>query len=552
MIYELMVDIAHIEPRIWRKLSVPGDYSLADLHIILQIAFNWGNCHLHSFTVNSTEYGPEPEAFRDEYPLSDEADVFLDDLHLEEKQKFTYLYDFGDSWEHRITVSRILPNGPEQPCCLDGKRAGPLEDSGGSWAYSDMLEILKDPKHKEYEETHEWVGDFDSEFFNPTQTNIRLGKAFRTAGTPVKAPVKAAKTTTGASKTVKTAEAKAAPPRSAKPAKSPTTAQHKKLYQLMEKIKELAPWEKLRDQDKILLWLPGRKEPLLCIALGQSGECYGLCVYPGFEAIASFLRILQGDDENLYFLLGCQNYIMCHLGGRDELLPEERARLKELGISFRGRHDWVYFRRLSPGLFPWQINSNDARLLIETLTQYLSAYSRLAGGEVSVDFGKGKALIHRYEGGTWKTQAGDMPPTFLNSSIPNFKDSVLDSLLLKKKTTAVLEADLLYLPIPVGENEEGIPILARMSLLLDTKKGIVVGQDFPEPEKKRENLMLGMLLDYIEKSGRPKTLKVRDLWEEAIFRDLCHRLDIELIHSRGMPRIDELSKSLPQVLEKYR
>ena len=43
-------------------------------------------------------------------------------------KSFTYLYDFGDGWEHRLTVEKILPPDPglTSPICLGGANAGPL------------------------------------------------------------------------------------------------------------------------------------------------------------------------------------------------------------------------------------------------------------------------------------------------------------------------------------------------------------------------------------------------------------------------------------------
>jgi hypothetical protein len=585
MIYELMVDISGIEPPIWRKLRVPGNYTLGALHAILQIAFGWDAGHLHSFTVGSEEYGPEPEEiFAGDDPVNDENEVCLDDLHLRKKQKIAYLYDFGDSWQHHIVVSQIIPaaSGREPPCCLDGKRAGPLEDSGGSWSYCNMLEILKNPDHEEYEEIREWAGDYDPEHFDLEKTNLRLKKTFWIAGNSDKGSAKAVKAETAKASAAKpkTAKAKTAgaslagekpdetkPAKPAKPtktkpvkaqptkvkpakAKAPTAAQYKKLYHLMNRIKELAPWERLSDLDKVLLWLPGHTEPVLCIALGYGGESYGICVYPGYEAIASYIRIIQGQDENPFFIVGRQNYIACNLGGRNELLPEERARLKELGISFRGRNDWVYFRRQLPELYPWHINSADALLLIEVLTQFISAYSLLADAAVSVDFEKDQTLVHRYEGGTWTTRGENMPPVPVVLSSFSFGDGELDALRSTEKTAAVLEADMLYMPIPAGDNKEGIPSLRRLALLFNGENGVIVGQTLPEPGVKRERILLDMLLDYIEKFGRPKILKVRDAWEEAVFKGFCSKLDIKLIHSQGMPRTDAFSQSLQEMVEK--
>jgi hypothetical protein len=179
--YVLKVNIKKSKPSIWRQLSVPADCTLGDLHEILQIAFGWDNDHMHSFTINSEMYGMNSIDFGYDNDMSDEDSVCLYDLDLQPKQKFRYLYDFGDSWEHEISVSKIIPadaGNSTLPRCLGGERAGPFEDSGGIWGYESMLEILKDPSHKGYEEIHEWAGDFDPEYFSLDEINAQLEQAF--------------------------------------------------------------------------------------------------------------------------------------------------------------------------------------------------------------------------------------------------------------------------------------------------------------------------------------------------------------------------------------
>jgi hypothetical protein len=182
--YVLRVSIYESEPPIWRELSVPADYTLGDLHGIIQMAFGWENDHMHSFTVNSVEYGMAEWGVDEWNDRGDEDSVCLSDLNLRTRQKFSYLYDFGDSWEHEIRVAKSLSTGDEPgdlalPRCLGGERAGPFEDSGGVWGYESMLEILKDPNHARYEEIHEWTGDFDPEYFNREEINARLKQAFK-------------------------------------------------------------------------------------------------------------------------------------------------------------------------------------------------------------------------------------------------------------------------------------------------------------------------------------------------------------------------------------
>ena len=86
-----------------------------------------------------------------------------------EKDKFMYEYDFEDGWVHTILLEKILPidSNIKYPVCIAGKMNCPPEDCGGVWGYSDLLEILKDPKHEDYEDSIEWLGDeFDPNEFD--------------------------------------------------------------------------------------------------------------------------------------------------------------------------------------------------------------------------------------------------------------------------------------------------------------------------------------------------------------------------------------------------
>ena len=86
--------------------------------------------------------------------------------------------DLGDWWRHDITVEKILPieKGTHYPVCLDGNRACPPEDCGGTSGYEELLEALGDPSHDEHEAMFLWLReDFDSEKFDIKSVNKKLG-----------------------------------------------------------------------------------------------------------------------------------------------------------------------------------------------------------------------------------------------------------------------------------------------------------------------------------------------------------------------------------------
>jgi hypothetical protein len=96
-------------------------------------------------------------------------------------ERFTYDYDFGDSWVHDITVHRVwrMAKGLKFAVCLDGANACPPEDVGGSWGYGHLLEVLADPTHEEYQHLSEWIGrpvdpnEFDLAFVNARLQAVR-------------------------------------------------------------------------------------------------------------------------------------------------------------------------------------------------------------------------------------------------------------------------------------------------------------------------------------------------------------------------------------------
>ncbi len=176
-VYQLKVTLDDSKPPIWRRILVLDNITLADLHEIIQRAMGWGNYHLHMFTIGGQVFGDPDDDETGEIGTMNEKRHRLNQLGLHEKAKFSYEYDFGDSWEHTILLEKILPaeKGVHYPACIKGKRACPPEDVGGVWGYDDFLEAIANPNHPERKEMLEWIGsDFDPEEFDLDEVNQSL------------------------------------------------------------------------------------------------------------------------------------------------------------------------------------------------------------------------------------------------------------------------------------------------------------------------------------------------------------------------------------------
>ena len=132
-IYQLRITLREISPLIWRRLLVCSDTTLAQLHAILQIVFDWSDEHLHTFHLHGKDYGSNGAETRH---------VRLSTFRLRCGERFRYVYDYGAHWQCDIRLEAILPRDAKRfyPVCITAKRAAPPEECGGAWAYMARLD----------------------------------------------------------------------------------------------------------------------------------------------------------------------------------------------------------------------------------------------------------------------------------------------------------------------------------------------------------------------------------------------------------------------------
>jgi len=177
-IYQFKVTLKWSNPAIWRRIQVP-DCTLGEFHEVLQVVMGWEDCHLHQFIIRGEYYGPQdPEDAEWDIEKQDEEEISIGKIVKKgRKGRFTYEYDFGDSWEHEIVLEKILEPEPNvaHPRCIDGERACPPEDVGGVGGYAHFLEAINDPFHEDHEDRVEWIGGrFDPERFSVEKVNREL------------------------------------------------------------------------------------------------------------------------------------------------------------------------------------------------------------------------------------------------------------------------------------------------------------------------------------------------------------------------------------------
>jgi len=164
-IVRLRIDLADMRPPLWRRVEIAETATLDDVHDVIQAAMGWENCHLHMFETPLGRFKrPDPGIDDWGVPAKDSSGITLAKLIRQGVRNFTYTYDFGDDWTHRLRVEAVEAAAPRTAYPRLVKVVGrcPPEDCGGPWGYEELLDALANPGHERHAELRGWVGnDFD-------------------------------------------------------------------------------------------------------------------------------------------------------------------------------------------------------------------------------------------------------------------------------------------------------------------------------------------------------------------------------------------------------
>lgn len=169
-IYQLRFFMKGVSPLIWRRLLIPSNNSIKDLHYAIQISMGWGDYHLNKFNIWGKEYGVYHDGginFSD-----DPENTYLKDFKFRVNEKFSYEYNFFDHWEHEFRVEKILPFDSKKtyPFCTAGHYVAPPEDCGGPEAFMQLVDehSLWKIEGKIIEAVEQFEEEQDSEAFQET------------------------------------------------------------------------------------------------------------------------------------------------------------------------------------------------------------------------------------------------------------------------------------------------------------------------------------------------------------------------------------------------
>jgi hypothetical protein len=157
----LRVELAEVDPPVWRRVAAPSHMTLAAFHALICEAMGWDGGHGYAFDDDGNTYH-DPGCGIAEHDPSEER---LLALASEVGYTFSYTYDLGDEWTHTVTLEDVREAGPTDVAkVIDGVGACPPEDCGGPRRYMELVRALRDPSRPDHDDAVERLG----RYYNPS------------------------------------------------------------------------------------------------------------------------------------------------------------------------------------------------------------------------------------------------------------------------------------------------------------------------------------------------------------------------------------------------
>ena len=158
--FQLKITLKHSKPPIWRRIIVPAGITFSQLSMILNKAMGWDGEHLFDmeFPHQQLRISEDVDEFVGwgDNDYLEASTTFIREF-LEENKNFNYTYDFGDNWEHKVTVEKILEDYElNYPKVIKFKGNCPPEDCGGIYSYYYLLDRIENKANPEDEEEMEY------------------------------------------------------------------------------------------------------------------------------------------------------------------------------------------------------------------------------------------------------------------------------------------------------------------------------------------------------------------------------------------------------------
>ena len=318
------------------------------------------------------------------------------------------------------------------------------------------------------------------------------------------------------------------------------------LFQLADDFKKLKPWQYFYNEEIIALQVEDVNETFFVSVMGAGGQEYGLMVYDEDLGYQALVTILEGnqlpDDFHMELSALSVNFV-----NRSELDEEDYDLIKQCGLSYRGKKNWIMLRSYEPGLIPIIPMYTEVEILKLIVQAMINVtHMRMNGWQYPP---VGKYEFPKFDvsetGEIELMQVIHVEPNKVVELAIEVNDIEKAQLKKKPKSTVQIEFDMFYLPYAVSEDGVERPLFPVLFVVLHSVSGEVLVHDmmpFPKLPVIQQQLFWQMLL---EMPVLPSKVFVKKEMSQ-ILQPLAKMAGVELVVSE-LPHIRHLKEIMEEM-----
>ena len=310
-----------------------------------------------------------------------------------------------------------------------------------------------------------------------------------------------------------------------------------KLYEIATEVGKQKPWDCFWDMDLIYL----KDDDAYVSILGHGGEIYGVSVYEGEPGLNDFKILSIQDELNIspQFAMYLQNSLVCYWGNREELSAKQRNIIKELGYTYRGKNQWLYFMSYKNGYMPYNLNAQE----VDKMTAYLSslhcALSEYYIQKPSINLGQGHILSYSKKLNAFTVKECDWDDVvFQVIDLASDKELVKEMKSLPK-TMGTIEIDVFPMFMSISDKDYDRPLNPVMCMIAESKSGMVLAAELSNPETSALVHLTNTFVNTVARYGLPGKIRVCNGVIASCLEDICRMLNIKLELKPFLPAVGE-------------
>ena len=323
-----------------------------------------------------------------------------------------------------------------------------------------------------------------------------------------------------------------------------------KLYQTAYAFKNEKLWALLSDEQ---IFAVQHKDGTIsyCSVLGRLGQQYALNVYTGPEGLTTYKRLIEFASKNMGhadedpFVSGeltcMQECLSCSFENlelvEDDQEKEIRKYAKKLGINLRLPNMYACMYHMTPGVYPYLIQSEkDVEIMGDALEAGIVFSRQIHEGKIRAieilpqSIAPSIFLLSR-RNGKWEIGETKLPDVKFSYPAPQFNNELIQVKIKKLKKTETWQMGMIYGSFYVGNpsdpQKHAFFPLILMAFTEETNYVRVVHTEDENQEDPQK--FLADLADQIVQSGTcPKIIRCRDERCYHFLEDFCRKTGIEI------------------------